>query len=60
MTAACTYCGQDVTRYDPAYVEETEDGQRVPAGRFPNYACLQSYVEEQNLVSGACCQWSPD
>lgn len=56
----CTYCGQDVTRHDPVYVEEREDGERVEAGQFCNYACLESHIGEADLVAGACCEWSPE
>jgi hypothetical protein len=59
MSAACTYCGSDVERHDPVSVEETEDGDRVPAGQFCNYACLSAHIEEEELATGACCQWEP-
>lgn len=55
MATACTYCGQDVHRHEPVFVEELADGERVPAGQFCNYACLQRHVEEEGLVTGACC-----
>lgn len=57
--SACTYCDSDVDRHDPVYVEETTDGERTPAGRFCNYACLAAYIEEEELTTDACCQWEP-
>jgi len=38
------------------YVEEHEDGERVPAGQFCNYACLVAYVEREGLQEGATCE----
>lgn len=56
MSAACTYCGHDVYDHDPVFVEETRDGERVPAGQFCNYACLARHVEDAGLETGACCR----
>lgn len=55
----CTYCGADLASYDPVFVEETEGGERVPAGAFCNYGCLSAHVEEAGLVNGAACSWDP-
>lgn len=55
----CTYCGQDLDLHEPVFVEETRDGERVPAGGFCNYACLQSHIEDAALTTGASCEWSP-
>lgn len=60
MANDCTYCGQDVTDHDPVYVQERAGDDRVETGRFCNYACLASYVEEEALATGASCEWSPD
>lgn len=58
-TGACTYCGQDLDRHDPVFVTEANDGDRVPAGGFCNYACLQAHIEAESLTTGACCEWTP-
>ena len=52
----CTYCGCEIEAHDPMYVEEHEDGERVPAGQFCNYACLVAYVEREGLQEGATCE----
>lgn len=59
MTDACTYCGQDVTAHDPVFVAEPVDGERERTGQFCNYACLSAHIEEQDLTTGACCQFDP-
>ena len=56
----CTYCGSDLGRYEPVFVEETQDGERVPAGAFCNYGCLSAHVEAAGLAAGDACEWSPD
>ncbi|MFQ3318264.1 MAG: hypothetical protein ACI8UR_000382 [Natronomonas sp.] len=56
----CTYCGSDLAHYDPVFVEKTADGERVPAGAFCNYACLDAHIDDAELTYGAACQWSPD
>lgn len=58
--AECTYCGSDLTAYDPVHVAETVEGRREPAGSFCNYACLVAHVEERGLATDAACEWSPD
>jgi hypothetical protein len=55
----CSYCGSNIERHDPVFVAETDDGQRVPSSQFCNYACLSAYIEEEELTSGAACEWSP-
>lgn len=52
----CTYCGCRVEAHDPVYVEKREDGERVPAGQFCNYACLVAHVEREGLREGATCE----
>lgn len=59
MSTACTFCGCDVTVHDPVYVAEEVDGERGPAGRFCNYACLVQYVEAEGLQTGATCRFDP-
>jgi hypothetical protein len=60
MTEMCTYCGSDLSIYDPVYVEETQDGGRVLVGQFCNYACLSAYIGDEELTYGAACSWSPE
>lgn len=60
MGDACTYCGCDVERHDPVYVERRRDGGRVRTGQFCNYACLARHVEEENLTVGTTCEFDPD
>lgn len=59
MTIECTFCGCDVTRHDPVYVEEARDGERSPAGRFCNYACLAQYITAEGLETGTVCRIEP-
>ncbi|MFB6120245.1 MAG: hypothetical protein ABEJ68_03920 [Halobacteriaceae archaeon] len=56
--ATCTYCGSDLSDYDPvvAVTEAYADGTESLTGRFCNYACLTQHVEEEDLTAGACCQ----
>ena len=56
----CTYCGSDLDRYDPVFVEETDGGERVPAGAFCNYACLSAHIEDAELTYGDACEWRPE
>ncbi|MFO7926320.1 MAG: hypothetical protein ACQET5_03755 [Halobacteriota archaeon] len=56
----CTYCGSDLSAYEPVYVEETGGGERVSAGGFCNYACLSAHIETEGLTDGDACAWSPD
>lgn len=59
-TTECAYCGCDVRRHDPVVVEEVDDGERVPAGAFCNYACLSSYIDAEGLALGATCEVPPE
>ena len=52
----CVYCGCAVEAHDPVFVSEAEDGQRVEAGAFCNYACLAAHIEEADLTVGATCE----
>lgn len=56
----CTYCDSDLSAYDPVFVDETEGGERIPAGGFCNYACLSAHIESAGLSDGDACEWSPD
>jgi len=64
--SACVYCGSDLSRYDPVYLLENDDGSgsdggdRREIGGFCNYACLNAHVEEAELVYGTACEWSPE
>lgn len=60
MAGTCTYCGSDLAAYEPVYVEETSDGERVEAGQFCNYGCLSAHIDEACLADGAACEWSPE
>ncbi|MEF8881972.1 MAG: hypothetical protein V5A34_05540 [Halapricum sp.] len=60
MAGTCTYCGSDLGSYEPIYVEETRNGDRVAVGGFCNYACLSAYIDENELTYGTACEWSPD
>jgi hypothetical protein len=56
MGTKCTYCASDVEAHDPVFVQEREDGARIDAGAFCNYACLAQHIETANLESGAACR----
>jgi hypothetical protein len=56
MGKSCTYCGSDVEAHEPVFVEEEQDGTRVPAGQFCNYACLARHIEDEGLETGTYCQ----
>lgn len=51
----CAYCGSELARYDPVFVEETEDGDRLDVGGFCNYACLHEWTEDEDELTDACC-----
>ena len=56
---ACTYCGSDLDAYQPVFVDERRDGERIPRGQFCNYACLSAYVDEEELVYSDACSFDP-
>lgn len=56
----CTYCGSDLAPYEPVFVEETRDGDRVQGGVFCNYGCLAAHVDEAGLAEGDACEWKPE
>lgn len=55
MDTDCTYCGSDVYEHEALFLEEQRDGEREQTGQFCNYACLTTYIDEENLVNGTCC-----
>jgi hypothetical protein len=55
----CTYCGREIEAHDPLWIEERDGGERVPAGRFCNWACLSSHIDEEDLTTGDACEWTP-
>lgn len=61
MATKRTYCGSDVYAHDPLFLESEkgENGERLPVGRFCNYAYLTSYVDEEGLVTGAARRFEP-
>ena len=52
MDIDCTYCGSDVYEHEALFVAEAQDGEREQTGQFCNYACLSTYIDEENLVTG--------
>jgi len=50
----CLFCGSEVEAHDPVYADH--DGDRHP---FCNWACLEQYIDAEELTSGACCRWEP-
>ncbi|WP_132059344.1 hypothetical protein [Halorussus amylolyticus] len=59
MTDGCTYCGSDIERHDPVFVNEGANAPGNQAGRFCNYACLAAYIESEELTYGTACEWEP-
>lgn len=57
MTDLCTYCSSDIHRHDPVFVTEANPDVGEGAGQFCNYACLQTYIDEEGLTEGAACEW---
>lgn len=53
----CTYCGSDLSAYDPVCLCECEPNSTI--GRFCNVACLVAYVDEEGLTEGDACEWTP-
>ena len=56
---ACAYCGSRIFDHDPICVRDCIDDCGSPT-YFCNYACLSTYVDENNLTTGNACEWSPD
>ena len=55
----CAYCESHIFEHDPVCVRDCTDDCGSPA-YFCNYACLSSYIDEEDLVVGDACEWSPD
>jgi hypothetical protein len=55
----CAYCDSRIFDHDPVCIRDCTDDCASPT-YFCNYACLSVYVEERELTTGACCEWSPD
>jgi len=49
----CDYCGSDVHRHEPVFVQEDREFRRVDVGQFCNYSCLSAYIDEGGLAGGA-------
>lgn len=60
MGTECTYCGSDIERHDPVYVNEGENDSTNQTGQFCNYACLDRHIEDESLTAGAACEWTPE
>ncbi len=54
----CAYCGARIFDHDPICVRECI-ADCSNARYFCNYACLASYIEEEELTVGDSCSWEP-
>lgn len=54
----CAYCDAPIFEHDPICVRDCDTGCADPS-YFCNYACLSAHIEEENLTTGDCCEWSP-
>lgn len=57
MGGECTYCGHDLERHDPVFVNEGTNASANQTGQFCNYACLTAHVDAEGLTDGAACDW---
>ncbi|GKZ15473.1 hypothetical protein SAMN05444342_3522 [Haladaptatus paucihalophilus DX253] len=57
MGNECTYCGSNIERHDPVFVNVGANTSTNQAGQFCNYACLATHIEEEGLTDGAACEW---
>ena len=55
----CAYCGSAIFDHDPVCVRDCTDDCGSPT-YFCNYACLSSYVDDEELTVGDACEWSPE
>lgn len=55
----CAYCGSHIFDHDPICVRDCTAACGDPTF-FCNYACLRTYVDENDLTTGAACEWSPE
>ncbi|WP_410766663.1 hypothetical protein [Haloferax sp. DFSO60] len=56
MSNDCTYCGCDIERHDPVFVNEGTNQPDDQSGQFCNYGCLAAYIEREGLTIGATCE----
>ncbi len=56
----CSYCGCDINRHDPVFVQEEREFRRVDTGQFCNYGCLSAQIDEEGLADGAVCELDLD
>ncbi|WP_232688537.1 hypothetical protein [Halobacterium zhouii] len=52
----CTYCGSDLTPYNPVFVTRGRGENESREGAFCNYGCLSAWLEETEAATGACCR----
>jgi len=50
----CTYCGSRIFDHDSICVHDCDDNCGSPE-YFCNYACLSTYVDENDLTTGNAC-----
>ncbi|WP_026190092.1 hypothetical protein [Halomicrobium katesii] len=55
----CAYCESPIFAHDPICVRDCTDDCGAPA-YFCNYACLSSYIDDEDLTEGDACEWSPE
>ncbi|WP_410767158.1 hypothetical protein [Haloferax sp. DFSO60] len=48
----CAYCGNEVERSEPVFIEELQSGMRISMGSFCNYDCLLAYLETKRPTPG--------
>lgn len=55
----CQYCGSEIFEHEPICVRDCEAACGDPV-YFCNFACLRTFVDEQDLAVDDACRWSPD
>ncbi|WP_084157160.1 hypothetical protein [Haladaptatus cibarius] len=55
----CAYCESHIFDHNPICVRDCTDKCGSPK-YFCNYACLSTYIAENDLTMGDACEWSPD
>jgi len=55
----CAYCGAQIFDHEPICVRDCTADCASPT-YFCNYACLSTYIDENDLVTGDACAWSPE
>ena len=55
----CAYCDSRIFDHDPICVRDCADDCGSPR-YFCNYACLATYIDENDLTTGDACVWAPD